>query len=158
MGAMRRQRPFCSARSNGGSTRSSAPYLGIRDRRPSSLVLLKFCEKHWHSAQAAVVIPGAGCVNDRVGYLAADAPVIASLRHGATCAEAENINKPQEPGMLRPHGWFKPSLDLLKPEARFARALVELDSWHAVAPQICFRHGTLYPNAPSRSGREPPRV
>jgi hypothetical protein len=140
---MRRQRPFRSARSNGGSTRSSAPHLGVRDRQASSLVLLKFYGKHWHSAQAAVVIPGAGCVNDRVGYLAADAPVIASLRHGATCAEAENINKPQEPGMPHPHGWFKQSLDLLKPEARLARALVELDSRHAVAPQICSRHGTL---------------
>ena len=50
--------------------------------------------RRWHPAQAAVVIPAAGCVNDPVGFLAADAPVIASLRHGATCAEAENINKP----------------------------------------------------------------
>ena len=75
-------------------------------------------------------------------YLAADAPVIASLRHGATCAEAENINKPQELGMPHRHGWFKQSLDLLKREARLARALVELDSRHAVAPQICSRHGT----------------
>ena len=60
-----------------------------------------------HPAQAAVVIPGAGCVNDPVGYLGADAPVIASLLHGATCAEAEKINKPQEPGMPHPHGWLK---------------------------------------------------
>ena len=98
--------------------------------------------RRWHTAQAAVVIPAAGCVNDPVGYLAADAPVIASLRHGATCAEAENINKPQELGMPHRHGWFKQSLDLLKREARLARALVELDSRHAVAPQICSRHGT----------------
>ena len=87
-------------------------------------------------------------MNDPVGYLAADAPVIASLRHGATCAEAENINKPQELGMPHRHGWFKQSLDLLKREARLARALVELDSRHAVAPQICSRHGTLQRNAP----------
>ena len=33
----------------------------------------------------------AGCVNDPVGFLAADAPAIASLRRGATCAEAEKI-------------------------------------------------------------------
>ena len=89
------------------------------------------------------MIPGAGCVNDPVGYLGADAPVIASLLHGATCAEAHNINKPQEPGMPHPHGWFKQSLDPLKPEARLARALVEFDSRHAVAPQIYPRHGTL---------------
>ena len=55
------------------------------------------------------MIPGAGCVNDPVGYLAADAPVIVSLRHGATCAEAENVNKPQENkpqelGMPHSHG------------------------------------------------------
>src|SRR5215813_10770859 len=37
----RRQRPLRSARSNGGSTRSSAPHLGVRDRRASSLVLPK---------------------------------------------------------------------------------------------------------------------
>ena len=88
------------------------------------------------------MIPGAGCVNDPVGFLAADASLIASLRHGATCAEAEKINKPQEPGMPHPHRWFKPSLDLLEPEARLARALVELDSWRALAPKICSRHGT----------------
>ena len=43
--------------------------------------------------------------------------------------------------MPHPHGWVKQSLDLLKPEARLARALVQLDSRHAVAPQICSRHG-----------------
>ena len=96
-------------------------------------------------------------MNDPVGYLAADAPVIASSRHGVACAEAEDINEPQELGMPHPHGWFKQSLDLLKPEARLARALVELGSRHAMAPQICSRHGTLWRNAPSRSGREPPR-
>ena len=53
------------------------------------------------------MIPGAGYVNDPVGFLAAYAPVIASLRNGATCAETENINKPQEPGMPHPHGWLK---------------------------------------------------
>ena len=46
------------------------------------------------SARAAVVIPGVGCLNDPVGFLTADAPVIASLRRGATCAEAEKIKKP----------------------------------------------------------------
>ena len=56
---------------------------------------------------------------------------------------ARKINKPQEPGMSHPHRWFKQSLDLLKLEARLARALVELDSRHAVAPWICSRHGTL---------------
>ena len=50
--------------------------------------------RRWHLAEAAVVIPGVGCVNDPVGFLAEDAPVIASLRRGATCAEAEKINKP----------------------------------------------------------------
>src|SRR5215831_3027819 len=58
-------------------------------------------------ARAAVVIPGVGCLNDPVRFLAADTPVIALLRHGATCAEAEKINKPQEPRMSHPHGWFK---------------------------------------------------
>jgi len=86
------------------------------------------------------VIPGAGCVNDPVGFLLWTAP---PMRHGATCAEAEKINEPQEPGTPHSHGWFKPSLDLLKPEARLARALVELDSRHAVAPQICSLHGFL---------------
>ena len=44
--------------------------------------------------RAAVVIPGVDCLNDPVRFLAADAPVIALLRHGATRAEAEKINKP----------------------------------------------------------------
>src|SRR5215472_416487 len=33
---------------------------------------------------------------------------------------AIEINKPPEPGMPHPRRWFKQSLDLLKPEARFA--------------------------------------
>jgi hypothetical protein len=44
---------------------------------------------------------------DPVGFLAADAPVIASLRRGATCAEAEKINKPRQPGTPHSHRWFK---------------------------------------------------
>jgi hypothetical protein len=48
----------------GGSTRSSAPHVGVRDRRAGSFMLLKFYGKHWHRARAAVVIPGAGCVYD----------------------------------------------------------------------------------------------
>jgi hypothetical protein len=44
------------------------------------------------------MVPGADCANDPVGYLAA----VASLRHGATCAEAKNINKPQETGEASP--------------------------------------------------------
>ena len=63
--------------------------------------------KRWHPAQAAVVIPGVGCVNDPVGFLAADALVIASLRRGATRAQADKISKPYEPGMPHPHGWLK---------------------------------------------------
>ena len=58
--------------------------------------------RRWHTAQAAVVIPAAGCVNDPVGYLAADAPVIASLRHGATCAKAENIKQAARTGSASP--------------------------------------------------------
>ena len=77
------------------------------------------------------------------------------MRRGARCAEAEKINKPQEPGTPHSHRWFKQSLDLLKPEARLARALVELDSGRAVAPQTCSRHSTLQRNTPSRSSREP---
>jgi hypothetical protein len=33
-------------------------------------------------------------LNDPIGFRTADAPVIASLRRGAACAEAEKINKP----------------------------------------------------------------
>jgi hypothetical protein len=33
-------------------------------------------------------------LNDPIGFRTADAPVIASLRRGAVCAEAEKINKP----------------------------------------------------------------
>ena len=80
------------------------------------------------------MIPGTGSVNDPVGFLSADASLIASLRHGATCAEAEKINKPKEPGMPHPHRRLKFSLDLLKPEARLARALVEFDSRCALTP------------------------
>jgi hypothetical protein len=88
----------------------------------------------WAPGSGGGVIPGGGCVNDPVGYLAADAPVTASSRRGTTRAEAEKISKPQEPGIPHSRRWFKQSLDLLNPEARLARALVELDSWHAAAP------------------------
>ena len=60
--------------------------------------------------------------------------MIAALRRGATCAEAEEIYKPPEPGIMDPHPWFKQSLNPLKPEARLARALVELDPRHGSAP------------------------
>jgi hypothetical protein len=66
--------------------------------------------------------------------LCAEAPVIASLQRGATCAEAEKINKPKEPGMPHPHRRLKFSLDLLKPEARLTRTLVEFDSRCALTP------------------------
>ena len=41
--------------------------------------------------------------------LCAEAPVIASLQRGATCAEAEKINKRKEPGMPHPHRRLKSS-------------------------------------------------
>jgi hypothetical protein len=80
------------------------------------------------------VIPGGGCVNDPVGFLTADASLIASSRHGTPCAEAQKISKPQEPGMPYSRRWFKQPPDLLNLEVCLARALVELDSWHAVTP------------------------
>jgi len=46
------------------------------------------------SPAAAVRNPRSCYLNDPIGFLIADAPVIASLRRGAACAEAEKINKP----------------------------------------------------------------
>jgi hypothetical protein len=59
--------------------------------------------------------------------------------------------------MPYPHGSFKQSLDLLKPEARLARAMVELDPRHTVAPQTCSRHGTppAERSKPQRPGAAP---
>ena len=55
-------------------------------------------------ARRAAVGIGLGLI-EPVGLLAAS--VIVSLRRGATCAEAEKIKKPQEPGTPQSPGWFK---------------------------------------------------
>src|SRR5262245_9557696 len=80
------------------------------------------------------------------------------MRHDATCAEAEKINEPQEPGTPHSHGWFKPSLDLLKPEARPRASAGRARLSARCSSTDLFSARLPLANAPSRSGREPRRV
>ena len=61
----------------------------------------------------------------------------------ARSAEAKETEQPREPGMCGRGIRQEQPLDPLEPEARVARALVELDPRHAAAPQVGFRHRTL---------------
>jgi hypothetical protein len=80
-----------------------------------------------------------------------EASCIAAVSAGDTSiAEAavalKKIKYPREPGLPLPHceKRHEQPFYLLKPDARLARALVELDPRHAPAPPINFWHGALH--------------
>src|SRR3979490_1738483 len=66
------------------------------------------------------------------------------LRPAAVYADAKKTKEPPEPGMRHCSTRYEQPFDPLKPEARLARALVELDPWHALAPYVASRHGALH--------------
>jgi hypothetical protein len=62
----------------------------------------------------------------------------------AVFADAEERKEPPEPGLSHYRERYEQPLYPLKPEARLARALVELDPRQAPAPKLDARHGALH--------------
>jgi hypothetical protein len=79
-------------------------------------------------------------------------------RCAAVYADATKTKEPPEPGLRHRSTRYEQPIDLLEPEARRARALVELDPRHALAPQVGSHHGGLHSSdAPRRKpGATPP--
>jgi hypothetical protein len=79
-------------------------------------------------------------------------PNSALLWPSAVFADAAKRKEPPEPGLSLCSIRYEQPFYPLKPEARLARALVELDPRQAPAPKVDARHGALH-----RHIRSPPR-
>ena len=138
----RTYRPKISTRRNRGRQRqgSAAPAW----QPPADVLIRKAMRMSWvEVSQEADLENRHAKAADRSAAL---------LRRAAVYADPDKIKDSPEPGLPHWSTQYEQPFDPLKPEARLARALVELEPRHASAPQIGSQHGVLpLQDAPERS-------